>query len=221
MIGLSETDIALYNVWAIVMGASLTHMPLNSRLRVVIFPWICYCFAISTVFQTFFTSYLVDPGLEKQITTLNELLDSKMDFGFRPEMDLYFSGSSNWIHQYLLDHKKECIDSSECVNRIIDTPSFATTTESWSVEKYVKSSAVCRMNDLDSFPVRIVSYYRKGCILMDEFNKIIVSMVESGQIIRAERGGALPLTVIMAEVTILAITSYSLEHICWLLSTRC
>jgi hypothetical protein len=43
------------------------------------------------------------------------------------------------------------------------------------------------MNDLDSFPIRIVFYYRKGSILMDEFNKIIVSMVESGQTIRAER----------------------------------
>lgn len=180
-------DIALYNVWAIVMGVSVTHMPLTCRLRVIIFPWICYCFAISTVFQTFFTSYLVDPGLEKQITTLNELLESKMDFGFRPEIDLYFSGSSNWIHQYLLHHKKECTDSLECVNRIIDTASFATITESWFVEKYVKSSAVCRMNDLDSFPIRIAFYCRKGSILMDEFNKIIVSMVESGQTIRAER----------------------------------
>lgn len=180
-------DIALYNVWAIAMGVSVTHMPFTSRLRVIIFPWICYCFAISTVFQTFFTSYLVDPGLEKQITTLNELLETKMDFGFRPEIDFYYSGSSNWIHKYLRSHNKNCSDSVECINRIIDTASFATITESWSVEKYVKSSAVCRMNDLDSFPIRIVFYCRKGSILTDEFNKIIVSMIESGQTIRAER----------------------------------
>jgi hypothetical protein len=43
------------------------------------------------------------------------------------------------------------------------------------------------MNDLDSFPIRIVLYYRKGSILMDGFNKIIVSMVESGHTIRAGR----------------------------------
>jgi hypothetical protein len=73
----------LYNVWAVVMGVSVTEMPRTSHLRVVIFPWIWYCFAVSTVFQTFFTSYLVDPGLQKQITSIEELLESGIEFGFR------------------------------------------------------------------------------------------------------------------------------------------
>jgi hypothetical protein len=186
----SNIDITLYNVWAVAMSVSVTNMPQTSRLRVVIFPWICYCFAFSTVFQTFFTSYLVDPGLEKQISTLDDLFESKMEFGFRPEMEVFFTDSNNWIHRYLRDHKKECSDTHECLRRIGDTASFATITESWTASRYLNpadgSPSVCRMNDIDTFPVRVVSYFRKGSILIDEFNKIIVSMVESGQIIKAD-----------------------------------
>jgi hypothetical protein len=182
-------DITLYNVWAVTMCVSVTCMPRTYRLRVVIFAWICYCFAISTIFQTFFTSYLVDPGLDKQITSLEELFESKMEFGFRPDMNVYFEDSNNWIHQYLLQNKKEC-DTHECLRRVRDTVSFATITESWTATRYLKlatgNPSVCRMNDIDTFPIRIVSYFRKGSFLMDEFNKVIVSMVESGQVIKVD-----------------------------------
>lgn len=186
----SSIEISLYNVWAVALSVSVTNMPRTSRLRVVILTWICYCFAFSTVFQTFFTSYLVDPGLEKQITSLDELLESKMEFGFRPELDVYFADSSNWIHRYLRGHRKQCVDTEECMQRVRDSASFATITESWTAGRYLNPAgggpAVCRMNDFDTFPIRIVSYFRKGSILKDEFNKIIVSMVESGQIVKAD-----------------------------------
>jgi hypothetical protein len=59
-------------------------MPRNYYLRIVIFAWIFYSFSISTVFQTFFTSFLVDPGLQKQITSLKELSNSHMEYGIPP-----------------------------------------------------------------------------------------------------------------------------------------
>jgi hypothetical protein len=179
-------DTALYNVWALVLGVAVAKMPRTYRLRVVIFAWIWYCFTISAVFQTFFTSYLVDPGLEKQITNLDELIESKMEFGFRYEMTAYFEGSDSWISKYMLAHRKDCSHSSDCIKRIIDTASFATIAESWSVSSYLQynkgGSSVCRMNDLDTFPIKLVFYFRKGSILIELFNKVLVSMVESGQI---------------------------------------
>jgi hypothetical protein len=179
-------DIALYNVWAVVLGVAVTRMPRTYRLRVIIFAWICYSFSIATVFQTFFTSYLVDPGLEKQITSLDELLESEMEFGIRPEMTVYFEGSNNQINKYILAHRTECSHTTECIKRIINTASFATLAESWAVASYLTytkgGSSVCRMNDLDTFPIKIVFYFRKGSILMEQFNNVLVSMVETGQI---------------------------------------
>lgn len=182
-----------YNVWAVVMGVSVTQMPRTLHLRVVIFPWICYCFAISTVFQIFFTSYLVDPGLEKQITNLQELLDSKIEFGFRPDIGKYYERSPYEIHKELLKHHTYCIQTHLCIDKIIETGSFATIVESWAADKHLQSlndsdrELVCHMNEFDSFPIRIVSYFSKSSFLLDTFNKRLSSIIESGLNIVADK----------------------------------
>lgn len=106
-------------------------------MGVVIFLWIWYCFDISILIHLFITSYHVDPGLQKQITSLDKLLDLKTEFGFRPEIKVYSEGMNNLIHKYLLDHKKECNQTKEYVQHITDTASFTTNAESWFVDKYL------------------------------------------------------------------------------------
>ena len=182
-----------YNVWAVVMGVSVTQMPRTLHLRLVIFPWICYCFAISTVFQIFFTSYLVDPGLQTQITSLQELLDSKIEFGFRSEIETYYKESLYEIHKELLKHHTQCMQTHLCINKIIETGSFATIVESWAADKHLQSfnnsehELVCRMNEIDSFPIWIVSYFSKTSFLLDTFNEHISLIIESGLNIMADR----------------------------------
>jgi hypothetical protein len=183
----------LYNMWAIAMGVAVTQMPRTLHLRVIIFPWICYCFAISTVFQIFFTSYLVDPGLEKQITSLQELLDSNMEFGFRPEIKIYYEQSPYEIHKEVLKHQTFCRLTHLCIDKIIETGSFATIAESWAVNKHLQSvnesdrELVCPMNEIDSFPIRIVSYFSKSSFLLNTFNKRLASIIESGLNIVADK----------------------------------
>jgi len=53
------------------------------------FVFVLYCFAISTVFQTFLASALVDPGYENQLISLDEILDSGIEFGY-DEYDNFF-----------------------------------------------------------------------------------------------------------------------------------
>jgi len=50
-----------YNAWAVFMGVSVPQLPTTSILRIFFLLYVCYCFAISTVFQAFFVSYLVEP----------------------------------------------------------------------------------------------------------------------------------------------------------------
>ncbi|KAJ9575030.1 hypothetical protein L9F63_007815 [Diploptera punctata] len=44
--------------------------------------WLMYCIAISTIFQSFFTSYLVDPGHQHQVDSLEELVEQEYDLVF-------------------------------------------------------------------------------------------------------------------------------------------
>jgi len=56
-----------HNVWAVFVGVSVPQQPTSSGLRVFFFLYVCFCFAISTVFQAFFVSFLVEPKYEKML----------------------------------------------------------------------------------------------------------------------------------------------------------
>ncbi|PSN42427.1 Ionotropic receptor 592 [Blattella germanica] len=71
----------LCNTWAILMGVSVSEQPKSSVLRIFFYIYVCYCFSISTVFQTFFTSYLVEPGYGKPLRSLKDLLNSGFPLG--------------------------------------------------------------------------------------------------------------------------------------------
>jgi hypothetical protein len=174
----------LYNIWAIVLGVSVTAMPRTFRLRAIIFILICYCFAISTVFQTFFTSYLVDPGIQPQISSIDELLDSGMQFGFRNDLEAYYKESDIRRNQELLKRKGRLYSTRECVNRIVRTRNYATVGESWLIQKYLSKTRnkeyVCPMNDFEIFPIYLVVCLSKGHMFLDPMNKITFSLVEAG-----------------------------------------
>jgi hypothetical protein len=59
----------LHNAWAVAMGVSVTNIPSYWDFRIIFLVYVCYCFARSTVFQAFFTSYLVEPGYGKKLLT--------------------------------------------------------------------------------------------------------------------------------------------------------
>jgi hypothetical protein len=186
----------LYNAWAVAMGVCVTRMPRTYRVRLVLFAWICYCFSVSIIFQTFFTSYLVDPGFDVQIRTLEELLKSGLKFGFRSDFDIYYNQSNYGVHQELIHRKEQCNPPSSCVQRIINTRSYATLGESYVIENYLKTASnrnyVCVMNDVDAYPVKVVAYFSKGSIFLHAFNKALVSSVETGLIMKALKNKASP-----------------------------
>jgi hypothetical protein len=72
----------MYNAWSIFIGLSVPEMPRSWKVRIFFLIYVCYCFAISTVFQAFFVSYLVEPGYGEKIATFQEPLDSSVNYGF-------------------------------------------------------------------------------------------------------------------------------------------
>jgi len=70
-----------HNAWSVFMGVSIPQQPTTSTLRVFFFLYVCFCFAISTVFQAFFASYVLEPKYEKKLETLDDLLDSDVVYG--------------------------------------------------------------------------------------------------------------------------------------------
>jgi hypothetical protein len=104
------------------MAVSVPQQPTTSTLRVFFFLYVCFCFAISTVFQAFFVSYLVEPMYEKKLETLDELLQSDVVYSIHPSVS-FVKGYPNipefvdFVEQKRL--KEDCSDLRKCVERMI------------------------------------------------------------------------------------------------------
>jgi hypothetical protein len=106
------------NAWAVFMGVSVPQQPTTSTLRVFFFLYVCFCFAISTVFQAFFVSYLVEPMYEKKLETLDDLLDSDVVYG-NFQLIRFAQGTFSYPELVkFLEHKKlkeDCSHIRKCV----------------------------------------------------------------------------------------------------------
>jgi len=77
----------MYNEWSNFIGVSVPQMPRSLKLSIFFLIYVCYCFAISRVFQAFFVSYLVEPGYGEKTATFQELLDSNVNYGINVVVD--------------------------------------------------------------------------------------------------------------------------------------
>ena len=67
------------NFWAIILEESASNNPPRVFvIRAMFLTWVLYCWAINTVYQTYLTSFLVDPGLQHQLSSEEEMLTSGM-----------------------------------------------------------------------------------------------------------------------------------------------
>jgi len=110
------------NAWAILVAVSVPQQPITASLRVLFLLYVCFCFAVGTVFQAFFVSYLVEPKYEKKIETFDDLIDSDVVYGNHPISHFFVETTSYPEYDRFLKHKKfqeECSDVRKCIQRMI------------------------------------------------------------------------------------------------------
>ena len=117
------------NAWADLVAVSVPQQPKSSSHRISFFLYVCFCFAISTVFQAFFVSYLVEPKNGKKIQTLDEILNSDVVFCYNQALLLAKETVAYTEIVKFVDQKKqkeECTGSYSCVERMITKRDMAT-----------------------------------------------------------------------------------------------
>ena len=71
----------LLNFWAIILEESASnHPPDVAAIRAVFFGWVLYCWALNTVYQAHLTIFLIDPGLQHQLSSEDEILTSGIKY---------------------------------------------------------------------------------------------------------------------------------------------
>jgi hypothetical protein len=143
------------------------------------------------VFQTFLTSFLVDPGYENQLTSLDEILDSGIEIGYGGYGNAFFNLSSDLRHTEVIERGEGCWNIEECIDRIRETGNFAFFETMWLAQNYINTindhSTICFLNDEDYIFIFITAFVQKGSLFLESLNKYITLYIESGMFARAAK----------------------------------
>lgn len=167
-------------VWAVALETSVPKKPQTFRVRLIFLLWICISFALCMVFQAFFITFLVNPGFEKKIKTLDDLFRSEIQYGYTDYYD--------HMADYTVTNKnlRKCVNMYVCLESAIKYGNFAIVSNAFHTDYYRVNLSwhdthlpVCTVDE-DILLVSIVMYLTKGHPLLQRINQITKIMVESG-----------------------------------------
>jgi hypothetical protein len=175
------------DIWAVNLGVSVPNMPRHDAVRPVFLSVVWYSFAMSCLFQTYFTSILVNPGMSKQMVTLEELYQSNLVYHFNNRTDSFVKFTDPEYYNEIRLEKKKCRYRGICIIDYLSNQNVATISSSFHAEYYTLAalpagSATPRMCTLKDkfYNIRYTIYMAKGSFLVDIFNRIIRRVTEAG-----------------------------------------
>jgi hypothetical protein len=175
----------MYNVWCVFMGVSVAEMPRTSRVRVVFCIFVCFSLVISTIFQSFFVSFLVSPSSLKPITSLEDLINSSLKFGSNA-YSRYVLSVVNYegLEKLNLD-LFECPDTLKCLERVFtqgDIAVVSPTIEAQYVASQIDFAGGKLLCTLDEYlyPISLAMYVTKGDPVLGRLNVILRRIMEAG-----------------------------------------
>jgi hypothetical protein len=176
-----DTVKCILTAWATFLGAGVPEMPRTNMLRVLLMSWIVYSLATNTVFQAFFTSYEVDPGLHHQIDTVEELLQTPIIYAISSVLDCFFTNDT--LKRLTPRIRCEPIKCLEHVATVYNTATFIGRVPlGYHREGFLKKANRHEVHSFreDSFQLHAVMMMQKGSHLLLPMNEIITRIVEAG-----------------------------------------
>lgn len=176
-----------YIVWAVFLGMSVSQLPKTHRLRSMFLLYVWYSFAMSTVFQVFFISFLVNPGYEKGIDTFEELVKSGLKLATDARMMSFANASGYWEYLKLQLSTDTCSPIDQCLAYLVTHKNITTVSSDFQFEYVLamlgrteeKNSFLCTVPEIVT-TTRFALYVSKGNPLLVTFNTWIQRAIESG-----------------------------------------
>jgi len=178
---------SLSDVWAVYMSVSLPKLPITTELRAFFLLFVWYSFAINTVFQAFFITFLVEPGYRKEIKTFDDLIHSGLMYGYYEDTEIAMNISMYYERTKITSPRFYCSVHNECLERLIIhgdimMVSFPYTAEYNAfkiISSHRKRKPVCFLDE-DIYKMSLVMYMETGNPLIPRANTIIRRTIEAG-----------------------------------------
>jgi hypothetical protein len=196
MVTLETSELKIYrncrncfsSVWAAVLGMSIPFMPKTIPVRLFFMSWIWYCLAINTIFQSFLISFLIEPGLQRQMNSIHEILASKVKYGYNEWFDVVVRDAEDDLSKTVLQNRIACnVDEPPCLDWVAHHDNFSllcsrTLLDYLLIREYLDKNGkplICQAGGL-FFPLNYVTYMAKWNPLLNRFNDVITRGLESG-----------------------------------------
>jgi hypothetical protein len=96
------------------MSVPVNTQPRSTPLRLFFFCWVCYTVAISTVFQAYLTTFLIEPGYEEPMRNIDEMLKFNKKVGLFRSHYSFFNLTSDLLHSAIVTNAVQCPDELTC-----------------------------------------------------------------------------------------------------------
>jgi hypothetical protein len=106
---------SLTNVWAVILGVSVSKTPRAPSLRSLFLAWLFFSLSFNTVFQAFLTTFLIDSGYEKPIQNKNELYESGMKLYYEKDLNNFFENGEETEVSKVQRDRANCSSYWDCV----------------------------------------------------------------------------------------------------------
>lgn len=178
----------LSSMWAAIVSVSLSSMPRKWPLRCFFMSWICYSLAVDTVFQTYLTSFLIDPGVMPHPKNMEELARSDMKLGFSPMDSVFYEDKADSQSRQIMAKRVECWAADICFiwAKKYKNISILISDTLYKFQSSVRrspdtnSNLLCEIEDGIVERGSIVMVLPKGSPLLDRINDIILHVVGGG-----------------------------------------
>jgi hypothetical protein len=173
----------LLNFWAIILEESASnHPPHVAATRAVFFAWVLYCWALNTVYQAYLTSFLIDPGLQHQLASEDEILTSGIECSTATGVIILYPELKG--KRYI--HMNSTVEVDSAQGRVADG-TLAFLYANFPVEynialKYKDANGVPSIcNIKDDFAFNLVTIHvPKGFQLKAKYDQVLLHLLQAG-----------------------------------------
>ncbi|PSN56284.1 Ionotropic receptor 651 [Blattella germanica] len=172
--------------WAVLLAVSVPTMPQSFQLRSLFLLYVWYCFAIITVFQAYFTTYLVEPGYYEGLKTFDDVVQSEIQYASFEIAELTMLSSGYNVTAQLRKGVIKSTDTTATIKRVMFQKDMFSIVAIYfanyiaSVSGVIdKSKAVCLLDE--SIITTSIGYgFKKGNPLRSKMNIYLSRSLQGG-----------------------------------------